>query len=148
MTSAFLAPISHQNSLWQICGRNKWKVTGNGCKRLQKPLILLVAAIDSNQLVKFSNPSSFGTVRSEVRILSPRPITYVHQQFTVVSVNVPLSLCRQFADKFFDSPIRLINPAVNCGKYRLCFEWVDQTTKPIERNQTPVSNHTCSIQFK
>jgi len=47
VSSALLAPIGGQNSLWQDCGRNKWKVLvtdGNGCQRMQKPLILLVAA--------------------------------------------------------------------------------------------------------
>ena len=34
VTSALLTPINVQNSLWQVCGRNKWKLTGNRWERM------------------------------------------------------------------------------------------------------------------
>jgi hypothetical protein len=34
VTSALPVLISSQNSLWEICGRNKWKVTGKGWQRM------------------------------------------------------------------------------------------------------------------
>jgi hypothetical protein len=52
-----------------------------------------------NQLVNFSYFPSFGTVRSEVRILSPRPInssTYGYLQ------RWPYFICGQFVDVFFN----------------------------------------------
>ena len=66
------------NSLWQNCGRKKWKVTVNGWERMLTTAKTLDFARGcnsiQNQLVNFSYFPSFGTVRSEVRILSPRPI--------------------------------------------------------------------------
>ena len=68
------------NSLWQDCGRNKWKVTASEWDRMSTDAKTLDFARGcnsiQNQLVNFSYFPSFGTVRSEVRILSPRPITH------------------------------------------------------------------------
>ena len=73
----FLRRTSSQKFVVADCGGNKRKATDNRwdqMSQLQKPLILLVVQLDSNQFVNFSYFPSFGTVRSEVRILSPRPI--------------------------------------------------------------------------
>jgi hypothetical protein len=57
------------------------KRTGNGWERMSTPAKTLDFARGcnsiQNQLVNFSYFPSFGTVRSEVRILSPRPINYI-----------------------------------------------------------------------
>ena len=67
------------NSLWQICGRNKWKVTGTGWDQMSSTAKTLDFARGcnsiQNQLVNFSYFPSFGTVKSEVQLLSPRPVT-------------------------------------------------------------------------
>src|SRR5215212_4674965 len=62
--------------------------------------------MNANQRLVISGNTAgllFGTVRSEVRILSPRPKTHIDQLLTIASVNGPLSSCGQFVDKIFCS---------------------------------------------
>jgi hypothetical protein len=63
------------HDVWPICGQNSQHITaycvvknGNGCKILKIPWWL---QLSKRQILTFLPRLSFGTVRSEVRILSP-----------------------------------------------------------------------------
>src|SRR6185437_7240016 len=73
---------------------------GNGCKTLEIPWWL---QLSKRQILTFLPRLSFGTVRSEVRILSPRPINFKsHKQLRLTRVVSRFSLCGQLWTKFFD----------------------------------------------
>src|SRR5919106_1388328 len=68
----------------------------NGCKNPNNSLVL---QLSKRQILTFLPRLSFGTVRSEVRILSPRPLlstTYGCQHWR------PYFICGQFVDIFFN----------------------------------------------